>query len=326
MDEICGRNNFVAANVWQKRYSRENREAIGDVHEYIIVYAKNVDRFKTLRNKIPLSEEQAKVYKNPNLVEMDLAAYEKAQQAVETAVETKPAEEAIQTGLEFGTSPVVAPPTPPPNAAELTDHYRQQLITYADRYIDVPRIFIDVSPERKLEPFDVEVRTGPYELVDQHMISHDLSTGQDRLGDKVEVMEVENPRAFLAGRLIDAVEELDAMNDKDFASILESDPTVKKSIRPPEGTIPVSHRGQYYTPDFIVETEQNKFLIEVKGMRDLIPSISEDVREKAHAAVKWVEQASKIEGTKPWGYRLVPEDAVGAGRDLGFVLSHAVRV
>ena len=41
MDEVFGRKGFVASNVWQKRYSRENREAIGDVHEYIFVYAKN---------------------------------------------------------------------------------------------------------------------------------------------------------------------------------------------------------------------------------------------------------------------------------------------
>jgi adenine-specific DNA-methyltransferase len=66
MDEIMGRRQFVAANVWQKRYSRENREAIGDVHEYVIVYAKDPARFKQLRNKVPLTEEQAKVYKNPN--------------------------------------------------------------------------------------------------------------------------------------------------------------------------------------------------------------------------------------------------------------------
>ncbi len=66
LDEICGRNNFVASNVWQKRYSRENREAIGDVHEYIIVYAKNKKTFKARRNKVPLTEQQAKVYTNPN--------------------------------------------------------------------------------------------------------------------------------------------------------------------------------------------------------------------------------------------------------------------
>jgi adenine-specific DNA-methyltransferase len=66
LDEVFGRKNFVATNVWQKRYSRENREAIGDVHEYIYVYCKDTSKFKAGRNKVPLTEEQAKVYKNPN--------------------------------------------------------------------------------------------------------------------------------------------------------------------------------------------------------------------------------------------------------------------
>ncbi|MCW3481622.1 site-specific DNA-methyltransferase [Neisseriaceae bacterium JH1-16] len=65
-DEIFGRQNFIASNVWQKRYSRENREAIGDAHDYVLVFAKNADRFKAIRNRIPMNEEQAKVYKNPN--------------------------------------------------------------------------------------------------------------------------------------------------------------------------------------------------------------------------------------------------------------------
>lgn len=66
MDEIFGRKNYVASIVWQKRYSRENREAIGDVHEYLHVYAKNPDIFKSQRSLVPLTEEQAKVYRNPN--------------------------------------------------------------------------------------------------------------------------------------------------------------------------------------------------------------------------------------------------------------------
>jgi adenine-specific DNA-methyltransferase len=65
LDEICGRNSFIASNIWQKRYSRENRAAIGDVHEYVITYAKDPKQFKELRNKLPLNEKQAKVYKNP---------------------------------------------------------------------------------------------------------------------------------------------------------------------------------------------------------------------------------------------------------------------
>lgn len=65
MDEVFGRRNFIASPVWQKRYSRENRGAIGDVHEYIAVYTKNPDKFKTRRNRLPLDEKQAKIYKNP---------------------------------------------------------------------------------------------------------------------------------------------------------------------------------------------------------------------------------------------------------------------
>ncbi len=65
-DEVFGRDKFVAQNVWQKRYSRENRESIGDVHEYIIVYAKDSSKFKEIRNLVPMTEQQAKVYKNPN--------------------------------------------------------------------------------------------------------------------------------------------------------------------------------------------------------------------------------------------------------------------
>lgn len=66
MDEIFGRDKFIAQNVWQKRYSRENREAIGDVHEYILVYAKDKNTFKSSRNLLPINEKQAKVYKNSN--------------------------------------------------------------------------------------------------------------------------------------------------------------------------------------------------------------------------------------------------------------------
>ena len=66
LDEICGRNCFIASNIWQKRYSRENREAIGDVHEYVLVYAKDRDAFKKARNRVSLDDKSKKVYKNPN--------------------------------------------------------------------------------------------------------------------------------------------------------------------------------------------------------------------------------------------------------------------
>lgn len=66
MDELFNRKNFIANVVWQKRYSRENREAIGDVHDHLLIYAKNPDVFKATRNRIELDEQQAKIYRNPD--------------------------------------------------------------------------------------------------------------------------------------------------------------------------------------------------------------------------------------------------------------------
>jgi adenine-specific DNA-methyltransferase len=66
MDEIAGRYCFVAQNVWQKRYSRDNTSAIGDVHEYIVTYARNIDGFKNSRNRMSIDAKSKKPYTNPN--------------------------------------------------------------------------------------------------------------------------------------------------------------------------------------------------------------------------------------------------------------------
>lgn len=62
LDEVFGENSFIASVVWQKRYSRENREAIGDVHDYVYVYAKDPIYFKKTRNKVAPTEKQMEVY------------------------------------------------------------------------------------------------------------------------------------------------------------------------------------------------------------------------------------------------------------------------
>jgi len=65
-DEIFGRKSFITTIVWQKRYSRENREAIGDSHDFILVYAVSPEKFKETRNFLSLTEKQRKLYKNPD--------------------------------------------------------------------------------------------------------------------------------------------------------------------------------------------------------------------------------------------------------------------
>ena len=66
MDEVFGRNNFVANVVWQKRTSPDFRAVLGDGHDNILVGSRNAARFREKTNLLPLSERQKKEYKNPD--------------------------------------------------------------------------------------------------------------------------------------------------------------------------------------------------------------------------------------------------------------------
>lgn len=66
MDEVFGRSNFVVNNVWQKRYSRDGRGIVGDAHEHILCYGRNLEALREARNLVPLADKQLKLYKNPD--------------------------------------------------------------------------------------------------------------------------------------------------------------------------------------------------------------------------------------------------------------------
>ncbi len=66
LDEVCGRKCFIAQIVWQKRYSRDNNSAIGDVHDYVICYAKVPEVFKERRNCVDIDAKTRSHYKNRN--------------------------------------------------------------------------------------------------------------------------------------------------------------------------------------------------------------------------------------------------------------------
>jgi type III restriction enzyme len=118
----------------------------------------------------------------------------------------------------------------------------------------------------------------------------------------------------------------DSAPEKDFAGLLERDDLALKWIRPPDGDVPISYRGRSYNPDFIVETADRKYLIEVKARNELQPRMDDQVQAKAQAAIRWCQAASGIAGTKPWEYKLIPDEVIQPSSGLAFVLSQAVRV
>ena len=365
------------------------------------------------------------------LVREDGEAFQRRQTAATGAGEAKES-----TGQQEVFAGIPETPLEPFDPETRAKKYRDQLSNYS-RSIDVPQIFLDTCSDRTIEPFEMQVNVGPLELVDQRILSRELASGVEREGEKMEVIEVDNPRGFLAARLIDAVDEFDVTSDKEtalrladsyiaamkvaeenlgkivhlyrdaivedmgkqvqahlqeesevkmyvretpvqfreysktilrerglvpytesvpaseirrylfegfkktvyakvpfdstpekeFAALLERDDAVLKWIRPPENSISgLQYKGRRYTPDFIVETAERKYIVEVKGNRDLRPSIDDEVRAKAQAAIRWCGYASTLPDSKPWEYRLVPEDVIGATVGLRFVLSQAVRV
>lgn len=64
-DTHFGQSGYVATVVWEHRSTRENRTAFSHNHEYILVYAKDPEKFKKTRNKIE-APELLERYKNPD--------------------------------------------------------------------------------------------------------------------------------------------------------------------------------------------------------------------------------------------------------------------
>lgn len=60
-DQIFGKNNFVNQLIWRRSQSQQNRAHIASVVDYILIYAKDIDKVKL--NKLPLSNSDRDIYK-----------------------------------------------------------------------------------------------------------------------------------------------------------------------------------------------------------------------------------------------------------------------
>ncbi|MFJ7369384.1 DEAD/DEAH box helicase family protein [Lysinibacillus sp. NPDC098008] len=103
------------------------------------------------------------------------------------------------------------------------------------------------------------------------------------------------------------VQKFDSDSERKFAVICENDPKVLKWFKPMSGQLKIYYgRGETYHPDFVVETDELKFICEIKAESDMQDEI---VLEKAKAVTAWCEHASKHElehDGKEWVYLLIP--------------------
>lgn len=96
-----------------------------------------------------------------------------------------------------------------------------------------------------------------------------------------------------------------------LARVLENDRSVINWLRPAQSEFNITYnRGKHYIPDFVVETEDTFFIIEVKG-EDKIND--PDVIAKGKKAVIYCKVASdwsKENGRKPWKYVFIPSKEI----------------
>lgn len=106
--------------------------------------------------------------------------------------------------------------------------------------------------------------------------------------------------------------KFDSKAEKDFAIILEGDSEVTRWLRPAISQFQMywKRNSKRYEPDFVVETKDSIYLVEIKAERDIDDA---EVLEKGEAGRKYCEAATKYNnanGGKSWKYVILPHTAI----------------
>ncbi|MDE7354916.1 MAG: DEAD/DEAH box helicase family protein [Acetatifactor sp.] len=117
----------------------------------------------------------------------------------------------------------------------------------------------------------------------------------------------------------------DSDDERRFSVILEEDDAVLRFIKPPLNQLGLFYKaGKQYNPDFIVETNDAKYMIEIKAANRTDDA---DVLDKAKSAIQWCSCATDVDTDhKPWHFKLVPGQEVIIGNTFKYVVGKAVPI
>ena len=111
----------------------------------------------------------------------------------------------------------------------------------------------------------------------------------------------------------------DSDSERLFSVVLEEDTDVIKWIKPPLNQMGIFWQaGSQYNPDFLVETKDKKYMVEVKASNEVQ---NPEVVAKAQEAKKWCKYATEIDpDNKPWVYCLIKDNNIKTGNTCKFIL------
>lgn len=137
---------------------------------------------------------------------------------------------------------------------------------------------------------------------------------------RIPVAEAQNIRKMLFGhfkKCLYRAQKFDSDTERRFALMIENDDDVKKWVKPARTHFQIHYREESaYEPDFVVETDDVKYLCEPKRATEID---TPEVQDKARAAATWCQHATdhaNQNGGKPWVYLLIPHDAISENKTL----------
>jgi type III restriction enzyme len=175
------------------------------------------------------------------------------------------------------------------------------------------------------DDFEVKVTRG-FRLLEAQPLN--LTPGQRVHSFKQAVSPLsETRRAVFGGSTKSCypLQKFDSDPERRFAVLIDNDGTVEKWLKPGRAQFQIEYRsGEGYEPDFVVETDKQMLICEVKARNELADPI---VVVKANAARKWCKTANvhAVESAgKKWAYVLIPDDQViGSATLVGLVAKFA---
>lgn len=172
-----------------------------------------------------------------------------------------------------------------------------------------------------VQPDFAAAEVHPFEKIYPHNFE---KVKQDKIYNYMDTIEPKNsiPSKVFTGfkKALHDIYKFDSDTEKTFAAILEQDITVNKWLRPADRQFDIywNNGADKYVPDFVVETAQGLFLVELKRA-DQLPTT--EVQEKAKAAQKWVQAVNAVlakNNEKLWTYLLIPHTEVALNKDFAY--------
>jgi type III restriction enzyme len=188
----------------------------------------------------------------------------------------------------------------PEDVLNVLQFYQTQLVTLI--HAQMNQHYVEQATE-----YEVTVSKG-FQTLTSSMAA--MQTDQTVLPFRAPVEERLLIRGMLFGgfsKCLYPAQKFDSDSERRFAIILEDEPSVLKWLKPPKDVLKIYyHQEEVYQPDFVVETDDARYLCEPKRASEMSDEV---VELKAKAATLWCRHASSV-SDKPWRYVLIPHDEI----------------